>query len=77
VIPEVSDDRPYRPKPTLTTPDRLFRGLATAAAMVSLILVGLTAIFLVDKARPALGKTGIWNFFTKSVWHSTSVSGAC
>jgi phosphate transport system permease protein len=51
-----------------TTHDRIFRGLSTGAAFVSLLIVGVTAIFLVDKARPALAKTGIVGFFTKSVW---------
>jgi phosphate transport system permease protein len=40
--------------------------------MVSLLLVGLTAVFLVEKARPALATTGILNFFTKSLWSPAS-----
>jgi phosphate transport system permease protein len=64
-------DVPRRPVIRRTTGDRVFRALATAAASVSLIIVGLTFIFLVDKARPALKAAGIWDFFTTSVWNPT------
>lgn len=36
---------------------------------MSLLLVGLTLMFLANKARPALSKTGSWYFLTKSVWN--------
>jgi phosphate transport system permease protein len=55
-----------------TRGDRVFRGLATACAAVSLVLVSLTLIFLVKEARPALGKAGIVNFFTTSVWNPSA-----
>jgi phosphate transport system permease protein len=68
VATEVWDDRPVRPKAHPTGPDRVFRGLSTTAALTSLVIVGLTLVFLIDKARPALAKAGVVNFFTKSVW---------
>jgi phosphate transport system permease protein len=65
-------DRP-RPLTTSRTPgDRVFHGLATGAAGVSLVLVTGTLIFLVKEAQPALAKAGVWNFFTTSVWQPTA-----
>jgi phosphate transport system permease protein len=61
-------DVPTRPIAHPTSADRLFRTIATIAASISLIIVGGTLLFLADKARPALAETGIWNFFSKSVW---------
>jgi phosphate transport system permease protein len=66
------EDRPVRPRTPPTTPDRIFRGICTGAACVSLLIVLLTLYFLVDKARPALSKTGLVYFFTKSVWSPTN-----
>ena len=63
------EDRPVRPRSVVTLPDRLFRGLAIVAAFMSLVIVGLTAIFLVSQARPALKAAGIWRFYTTSGWN--------
>jgi phosphate transport system permease protein len=63
------DDVPVTPAGHHTPADRLFRGLSTAAACVSLVIVGSTLVFLVMKARPAFAKSGVINFFTKSVWN--------
>lgn len=63
------EDIPRTPHVHPTTGDRIFRGLATAAASVSLIIVGGTLIFLLDNARPAFAKSGVKNFFTDSVWN--------
>ncbi len=63
------EDIPRTPHVHPTTGDRIFRGLATAAASVSLIIVGGTLIFLFDNARPAFAKSGVKNFFTDSVWN--------
>jgi phosphate transport system permease protein len=62
------DDRPYRPGTKPTSGDRVFRVIATAATSVSLIIVGMTLIFLVQEAWPAISSTGIGNFFTSDVW---------
>jgi phosphate transport system permease protein len=63
------DDVPRTPDFHPTTGDRVFRGLATAGASMSLLIVGATLWFLIDKSRPAFKHSGIWNFFTKSVWN--------
>src|SRR5689334_8310229 len=60
-----------RPVTRATRGDRIFRGLATAATSFCLLIVGLTFVFLVQESRPALESTGIWNFFTTSVWNPT------
>lgn len=65
------EDIPRRPVAVRTSGDRVFRALATAAASTSLLIVGLTLVFLVDKSRPALKAAGIKNFFTTSVWNPT------
>jgi phosphate transport system permease protein len=63
------DDVPMTPAGHHTPADRAFRGLSTAAACVSLAIIGGTLIFLVDRARPAFKTSGIWDFFTTSVWN--------
>jgi len=68
VTPETLDDTPVRPETPLRGPDKVFRQLATAAAGVSFVIVGLTIFFLVDGSRAAFRSTGIINFFTRSVW---------
>ena len=37
---------------------------------MSLIIVVATLYFLVDKSRPAFKSSGVWNFFTTSVWNT-------
>lgn len=68
MTPETLDDTPVRPETPLRGPDKVFRQLATAAAGVSFVIVGLTIFFLVDGSRAAFRSTGIINFFTRSVW---------
>ena len=65
------DDQPIRPTTRQTSGDRVFRGLATGAACVSLAIVSLTFIFLIQESRPAFESTGVWNFFTTSLWNPT------
>jgi len=69
--PALFDDRPVRPKSSPTGPDRAFRGLATGAAMASLVIVVATLVFLVRGSRQALHSSGIVDFFTKSYWRPT------
>jgi phosphate transport system permease protein len=64
-----AEDVPMTPAGHHTPGDRVYRGLSTAAACMSLVIVGATLIFLVQKAQPAFRKTGYVNFFTKSVWN--------
>lgn len=63
-------DVPSTPQFHPTTGDRVFRGLATAAASVSLVIVVATLFFLVNQSRPAFKSSGIWKFFTTSVWNA-------
>jgi phosphate transport system permease protein len=69
---ELFPDTPRRPVPSRTTGDRVFRGLATAAASVALVIVSLTFIFMVAGSYKAMSKSGYVNFFTKSVWSPTT-----
>jgi phosphate transport system permease protein len=69
--PDVAGDVPSRPRAHLTSGDRVFRLLATAATSVSLIIVVLTLVFLIQGAWPALSKTGLLNFFTTNLWNPT------
>jgi phosphate transport system permease protein len=62
-------DTPFTPIDKPTGGDRAYVVLSTAAASVSLIIVGATTIFLVQKARPALSAAGTWSFFSTSVWN--------
>jgi phosphate transport system permease protein len=62
-------DIPMTPAAHHTSGDRVYRGLSTAAASVSLVIVATTLIFLLDKSRPALAKSGVVDFFTTSVWN--------
>jgi phosphate transport system permease protein len=62
---------PVRPTTQRTTGDRIFRVVATGATSVSLIIVAVTFIFLVNGSRPALESSGVWNFFTGSIWNPT------
>jgi phosphate transport system permease protein len=72
VVDPADLDVPRRPIERRTTGDRIFVALSTAAASLSLVIVGLTLIFLVDKARPALATAGVWHFFSTSVWNPTA-----
>jgi len=56
---------------SVTRGDKIFRSVCAAAAMVSLFIIGGTAIFLGVKSVPALQETGFKNFFTTSVWNPT------
>jgi phosphate transport system permease protein len=62
-------DQPTRPRSRASTGDRIFRGSAVAAASVSLVIVGLTLIFLVKESQPALSSTGLGSFLTTNVWN--------
>jgi phosphate transport system permease protein len=67
--PDPGADVAFRPRTRPNPGDRVFRIFATAATSISLIIVGLTLIFLVKGAWPALSKTGILNFFTTNLWN--------
>lgn len=70
--PAVPVDIADEPRPLVDRPtkaDRIFRGLAGGVGFMSLLIVGSTALFLFLEARPALAKSGVWTFLTKSVWN--------
>ena len=52
------DDVPRRPATQPTGGDRVFRTLSIAAASVSLIIVGVTLVFLIKESRPAFESSG-------------------
>src|SRR5215467_13128219 len=62
-------DTPTRPAANPNPGDRVFRFLATAATLFSLVIVVLALVFLVDGARPALSKAGLFNFFFTNIWN--------
>ena len=68
LLGDPDDDVAVRPAVTYSAGDRVFRRVATAAASVCLVLVGLTFVYLANEARPALRSSGYLNFFTASVW---------
>jgi len=67
-VADAAGDVPRQIKSRPTPGDRAFRVLATVATSVSFLIVALTFIFLVRRAWPALQSSGIWDFFTTSVW---------
>jgi phosphate transport system permease protein len=68
---DAGEEVPIRPVTRATKGDRIFRGIATAATSVCLVIVGMTFVFLVNESRPALESAGIVDFFTTSVWNPT------
>jgi phosphate transport system permease protein len=65
-------DVPTTPTSRPTPGDRVFRGLATGATSVSLIIVAMALIFLINGAWPALSKTGIIDFLTTNIWNPSA-----
>jgi len=53
--------------------DRIFFGVARAAAYSSFVIIALILIFLVGRAWPALEKQGILNFAFGSTWNSAAI----
>lgn len=49
--------------------DRVFDLTSMLAASVTLAIVGATLFFLTWRSLPALGETGVFRFFTSSVWN--------
>jgi phosphate transport system permease protein len=72
VLPSAFEDEPQIPVDRPTGGDRVYVFLTTAAASVSLLIVGATTFFLVKEARPALNASGVWNFFTTSIWNPSA-----
>jgi phosphate transport system permease protein len=64
----VVDDVPKRPAENPALADRVFRGIATGAALVCLSVILLTFAMLLWSSRAAFETAGIWNFLSDSVW---------
>jgi phosphate transport system permease protein len=60
---------PISPADRPTQGDRVFRSLCVAAAFMSLVIVTATIIFMVKESLPAWRSSGVFDFFTKSVWN--------
>ena len=56
-------DRPVRPRTPPSGADKVFRTIATAAALVSMAIVIVTLIFLISKSVPAFRHSGVFGFF--------------
>jgi phosphate transport system permease protein len=54
--------------------DRVYRGVATAAAVTTFLIMGLIGAFLLSKGYDALRAAG-WGFFTEETWNP-DVGGA-
>jgi phosphate transport system permease protein len=64
----VDDQRPSRPATPATGQDLIFRMVCLGAAMVTLVIVVVTMVFLVEKSRPAFQASGYVGFFKHSYW---------
>ncbi len=62
-----SPDTPRDLKPERPPADRVYRGITTGAAMTSLVVMGLIAVFLVVQAIPAFRTAG-FSFLTTNDW---------
>jgi phosphate transport system permease protein len=60
-------DVPVRIDRTPTPGDRVFRGLALGAGLLSFLIIGLALIFLVKESWPAISANRL-RFFTDSIW---------
>jgi phosphate transport system permease protein len=67
IAPTTALDRPREIHRTVSTGDRVFRGVLRAAALAVLSITGLIAVFLVLKSGSALSHVG-WRFLTTEVW---------
>jgi ABC-type phosphate transport system permease subunit len=54
--------------------DRIFFGVARAAAYSSFVIIALILIFLVGRAWPAFEQQGILNFAFGSTWNSPATT---
>lgn len=70
VSTEPSPQIPITPSTRPTLGDRIFRSMCVVAAFTSLVVVGTTIAFMIKESRLAFDGSGIWGFFTDSVWNS-------
>ncbi len=67
-------DTPRRLFQPVRRSDRAFRGVTTAAALMSFVVMGMIAFFLVTKSWPAISKVG-GRFFTTFEWNPDEEGG--
>lgn len=65
-------DEPFRPRAIPTPADVVFRAVALGAALLSMVMVGVTLVFLLVRALPAFRHSGVINFFTTTTWVPTT-----
>jgi phosphate transport system permease protein len=58
-------------KPT-TMPDKIFFGIANAAAYSSIVIIGLILIFLIVRAYPAFESQGVFEFIFGKEWNGSA-----
>lgn len=61
-------DQPARPRSSPSGVDVVFRGVAMLAALLSMVMVGVTLVFLLIESLPAFRHSGVINFFTTTTW---------
>lgn len=69
VTAEQVEQIPITPSNRPTLGDRVFRSLCVGSAFVSLVIVGTTIIFMVKESQQAFDASGVWDFFTTSIWN--------
>jgi phosphate transport system permease protein len=69
-----SEDAPRPFAQPLTPPDRIFRAVVTAGALMSLVVLALIAVFLVREAWPSLRTAG-FSFLTTFEWFPDDEGG--
>jgi phosphate transport system permease protein len=67
-------DEPRRPDELRSLGDRIYTGTATASATVSLVIVGMTFIFLLWQSKGVFKIVSPWEFLTKSSWNAGNQS---
>ena len=69
----VMRSRQPRPIPThVRTGDRVFRGLARAAGILTLVVMGMIGVLLVIDGWPAITRGGVVNVFTGNAFSATA-----
>lgn len=65
-------DEPRRPDELPSLGDRVYHGVAAACATVSLVIVGLTFVFLLWESKDIFGEVSPWRFLTDTTWNAAT-----
>lgn len=65
-------DEPRRPNELPSVGDRVYHGVATACATVSLVIVGCTFVFLLWESKDIFRVVNPWKFLTGSTWNGAT-----